>query len=280
MRKESAMKKMCEKLMVIDNNLFRNEKFHNDLLSPWFTKGNGLLIPDVHFAEIWKSDDWRFIVSRSHKILFDNIEYVFVAHQPGGIIKRETASGIPFGESDIIDDELTQRLRQYLRNAYADTQLDLVAGQAKIFIEGQHYQHEDNKLGMLRMINAFKDMFRPILKDIRKASIEELARAACEIFKRISGDHFREYTSDELIHEQLSLSPSLTAIDLVTTYSQALLWISMDGFDSRVSEDASNDIVDRDYVVCGLCAGAFYSNDTKTKKLYDIARKACDLIWP
>ena len=265
---------------VVDQNKLRDCA----ILDP----NNGpFLLPDVGVAELFKSDEWRYVVERSLAQIARRPDSASLAYSIGDIFREEMASG-QLGE--LIDPVATAAFRSFLSNAAVSlsTAFDAYArsvSDARDLATTQHFDDVKNKLTVVDVRNAWlQELSESELKALRHAAglESEVAHALLSdgsMLKTIAM-MLQSAGYEQTIANNLAYFPSVTGAHCLALVALALQWISRGGLDSATKDKIlTNDLADIDYVVASLFCRGYLSTEKKMQALRVVLQRALDALW-
>ncbi|MFC1460979.1 hypothetical protein ACFLQR_00540, partial [Verrucomicrobiota bacterium] len=163
---------------VIDQNYFRDPDIERRLQQD---DGTMFAVTDTALIEMLKASHWEYISENSLRIIAQQPDRIQVSESPSDLLRQEVRTRTPVTQEDVISEDLTQRLRAYLREiasqGQAGTKHAHLANhitQAQIDLLHQQMDHPRN-LQMLRNgYDAIKsDLGTDFTRAARKAQLDE-----------------------------------------------------------------------------------------------------------
>jgi hypothetical protein len=270
--------------LVLDQNVLRDESVLLPQVEAATRNGILLLIPDIAFVEMTKSEQWASTTRRSLQILSRHPECVAASHAAGPMMRQERDIGEPL--ADIVDHELTVRFRKFLTDARTGSgpvwdYFTRKVPEVKPEAASQSFDHARNKATIERMMNGWKDgLSSDELRRLRnhdRALVAELLAGESAVRMIRSALESNGYAPK--VAAYLASVPSVSAHLILCFIASALRWLEYGGLASTPGERVTNDVNDVDYVlIASFCAGVV-SMEKEVNELFADVSVALDRRW-
>ncbi len=270
--------------LVLDQNVLRDQAVLVPRLEVACRHSVLLLITDMAFVEMTKSDQWESTTRRSMEILSGHPECVAVSHAVGPMMRKERDTGEP--AADIIDHQLTARFRGFLSDVHAGSgrsweHFCSKVPEAKPAAARQSLDHTRNKMIVEGMVAGWKrdlssDTLRQVRNHCRDVIVQLLASESTTAMIR-NGLEQNGYPKKTAAY--LASVPSVSAHVTLCFAATALRWLEYGGLDSMPPDRVTNDLNDVDYVMIATFCSGVVSNETEVNELFTDVSGALDRRW-
>ena len=272
---------------MIDQNYFRTPDLQTRLESAG--AGDEFAMTDYAFIEMFKSPEWELISRKTLAAIEDHPEHIVVCYPPSHILQMELANRVPTtGGDDLVDGELTDRMRLYLRELASVGQhgprhaiVSSLIGSAQATIATQQQNHLTNLRVLQKGARAWKRLLRrPVLSDLRGGRMPDQTRAllaiiiASESARTLLLEHgATEQQANDFLADDSFLLRTQVSFNLL-----AISWVERGGIDNLRAEIATNEFMDIDYALFGSYCDGVLTREPTVARHHSLLVTALPLI--
>jgi len=264
---------------VVDQNVLRRDDILRPAIERARRQGGRVIIPDVAFVEMTKSEEWRETVRRSLRLLSLAPELVILGRPIPELLREEKQTGRPIAEP-VHDAELTGFLQQLLKDfrKQQGPALDRFwasVPSAREAMRADYLNDPRNKQRIVEFVGVWRQILgrRERSEMAQDASTQAYALARPEWSDRLRGEMISAGYSQEAARDLASPAGATYRV-LLAMGCVALRWFLRGGIEGAGPELLTNDLVDADYAVTASYCAGLVTCDKDHSALHALLRNA------